>query len=355
MMHKYFQAKHTNIFSKSCNAVLVFCLLPVFLLSSCTSEKLHETSGTDQGVSLSYVQGLFTLTLQTSKKELTIAEQLELVLKTEVSENVEVKFPDYSASLGDFTLKDTSAAPPRMTGSGNDVRVVHRVRYLLEPYLSGTYSIPAMAISFRDKNNGAGFTELMTEEIQVSVHSLVGSDATMAESKDISPPVSMPPDRALQLMVAGLLILLAALVAAGLLYWKKTAGKNEPAEVLLRPEEIALQQLEILLAEGLLDRGEIKPFHLRISDILRHYIENRFGLKAPERTTEEFLTELSMAKSSESALLGSHKVLLTDFLTQCDLVKFAKHEPTIAESEKTVVICRDFIEKTREKKVRREA
>jgi hypothetical protein len=42
-------------------------------------------------------------------------------------------------------------------------------------------------------------------------------------------------------------------------------------------------------------------------------------------------------------------VLLTDFLTQCDLVKFAKHEPSIAECEKTVVICREFIEKMREK------
>ena len=121
-----------------------------------------------------------------------------------------------------------------------------------------------------------------------------------------------------------------------------------PAAEPLRPEEIALQELERLLADDLLVRGEIHVFHLRISDILRRYIENRFGLKAPERTTEEFLTELSQARS-ENALLGRHKILLAGFLTQCDLVKFAKHEPTIAESEKTVVICRDFIEKTKEK------
>ncbi len=95
--------------------------------------------------------------------------------------------------------------------------------------------------------------------------------------------------------------------------------------------------------------GEVKLFHLKISDILRHYIENRFGFKAPERTTEEFLTELSMARPEKNSLLGSHKTLLADFLTHCDLVKFAKHEPTITESEKTVAICREFIEKTTEK------
>ena len=56
-----------------------------------------------------------------------------------------------------------------------------------------------------------------------------------------------------------------------------------------------------------------------------------------------------MARSSENALLGGHKTLLADFLTQCDLVKFAKREPTITECKKTVVICREFVEKTKDK------
>ena len=49
-------------------------------------------------------------------------------------------------------------------------------------------------------------------------------------------------------------------------------------------------------------------------------------------------------------LLGGHKALLADFLSHCDLVKFARHEPTIPESEKTVSICREFIEETKEEK-----
>jgi len=50
----------------------------------------------------------------------------------------------------------------------------------------------------------------------------------------------------------------------------------------------------------------------------------------------------------QQALLGDHKRLLGEFLNQCDLVKFAKHEPSIEESEKTVIICREFITETRE-------
>ena len=48
------------------------------------------------------------------------------------------------------------------------------------------------------------------------------------------------------------------------------------------------------------------------------------------------------------ALLNNHKTLLADFLSQCDLVKFAKFEPSLTESEKTVVLCREFVEKTKE-------
>jgi hypothetical protein len=117
----------------------------------------------------------------------------------------------------------------------------------------------------------------------------------------------------------------------------------------ISPDEIAYQELDKLLADDLLTRGEVKLFHLRISDILRSYIENRFGLKAPERTTEEFLAELTQDLQMQKALLKDHKRLLGEFLNQCDLVKFAKHEPSIEESGKTVVICREFIEETKEK------
>jgi len=328
---------------------LFLCLLIVSLQISCSPEPETETTARDQGIIQSYVQGSFSLIQRTSKKEITIAEQFTLVLETAVPENTGVEFPTYSASLGDFTLKDARISPARMTGSGDTVRIVHQVTYLLEPYLSGSYTIPAMTVIYRDKKNDTEVSTIVTEKIEVAVQSLLGPGTATVEIKDIKPPLSLPPDRVQQLLVVGLVLLLAALAISGFFYWKKKTGKKLPAAVQLLPDEIALQELDRLLSDDLLARGAIKLFHLRISDILRHYIENRFGLKAPERTTEEFLLELSRAKSFGNALLGSHKTLLTEFLTQCDLVKFAKHEPTIAESEKTVTICREFIEKTREK------
>jgi cell division protein YceG involved in septum cleavage len=206
-----------------------------------------------------------------------------------------------------------------------------------------------MTVSYNDRNKGTDSTQLVTEELQVTVKSLLGQDAASVEIKDIKGPLSLPENTGLQILLVIVFLLLVLLGVAGFLYWQKKSSEKNPVEVQLRPEEIALQELERLLAENLLARGEIKLFHLRISDILRHYIENRFGYQAPERTTEEFLTELSQARSQKNTFPGNHKTLLADFLTHCDLVKFAKHEPTVTESEKTVSICREFIEKTKEK------
>ena len=90
-------------------------------------------------------------------------------------------------------------------------------------------------------------------------------------------------------------------------------------------------------------KGEAKLFYLRLSNILRHYIEDRFGLRAPERTTEEFMDELRSA----DALEPTHKGLLNDFPRHCDMVKFAEHQPSTQEIDNIIAACRRFIDETK--------
>ncbi|HKX60950.1 MAG TPA: hypothetical protein VJS65_03885, partial [Verrucomicrobiae bacterium] len=65
-------------------------------------------------------------------------------------------------------------------------------------------------------------------------------------------------------------------------------------------------------------------FCTAVSNTLRLYLEERFHLHAPERTTEEFLVELQ----GSAALNPEQKRSLQSFLQSCDLVKFARLEPT---------------------------
>jgi hypothetical protein len=118
-------------------------------------------------------------------------------------------------------------------------------------------------------------------------------------------------------------------------------------ESLLRipAHEIAYAELERLLKEGFIEKGEIKAFYNGVSGVMRHYIENRFGLRAPERTTEEFLEEIEQSDLLEA----SWKAILGRFLSHCDMVKFAEFQPENRDIQNTFDTCKDFIEATRER------
>ena len=81
---------------------------------------------------------------------------------------------------------------------------------------------------------------------------------------------------------------------------------------------------------------------MRLSGIVRTYIEARFGLKAPDMTTEEFLQVTSNAQ----ALSSSHRRLLQEFLERSDLVKFARYEPSRHEADEAFEAAHRFIQDT---------
>jgi len=85
------------------------------------------------------------------------------------------------------------------------------------------------------------------------------------------------------------------------------------------PHENALRALEGL--SGLLREGEELEFVKQVSAVVRGYIQDRFGLRAPHRSTEEFLREAS----GRTELGKLDQELLRDFLSECDKVKFARH------------------------------
>ncbi|MCX5698419.1 MAG: hypothetical protein NTX01_01830 [Candidatus Omnitrophica bacterium] len=108
--------------------------------------------------------------------------------------------------------------------------------------------------------------------------------------------------------------------------------------------EIAYELLEKLKAKDLIHQGKIKEYYSEVSAIIRHYLENRFLLKAPEMTTEEFLFYVR----DYSQLIREHKILLKEFLLICDLVKFAKYVPSSPEIDAIFLSARKIVDETKE-------
>jgi hypothetical protein len=148
-----------------------------------------------------------------------------------------------------------------------------------------------------------------------------GSNAPVADIRGIKPPVEIA-----SFWFWIWLALICAVIALGIFLWwhrnKKKQAWVKPVPVIpphRRAKEKLTRALDFI--------HEPYRFCSAVSDTLREYLEERFDLHAPERTTEEFLLELN----SSMILDAVQKARLETFLNQCDLVKFARAEPVETE------------------------
>ena len=135
-----------------------------------------------------------------------------------------------------------------------------------------------------------------------------------------------------------LFILVAALALAYWLWKRKRPTDATNAPPPPAPYELAIRALQRLREEN----PPVEEFYTRLSDIVRHYLEGRFYLRAPEQTTEEFLYEVSQ----NNTLAQEHKDLLAAFLQESDLVKFARHHPEQSDIQRALEAAEKFVRDT---------
>ena len=164
----------------------------------------------------------------------------------------------------------------------------------------------------------------------------------MNDIKDVKPPVNLPDFWWIVWLILGL-IAIAASVYFFLRYKKPAPAPVAPPTPEIPAWDKAYQQLEALRRENLPDKGHFKEFFTRVADIARLYMENRFNIHAPHMTTEEFLYYLGIT----GHLNETQKAALKDFLDSCDMVKFAKYAPTIAEALKNFDCAQKLIDETK--------
>lgn len=286
-----------------------------------------------------FERGPLTVHVRADKATITIAETVVLELEATLEPGYEVQMPKVDKVLENFGIVDWDSLGDKLDEKGN---VVSTYQYRLEPFLSGTYSIPAFTFAFHDVNSPEDKKyELTTEPFDIEVTSLLGEQRAELQIDDIEDVVEIPQEPSF--LWAWALGAVALTGAAGVWLYLRRKRVKELVRIFKPAHEIAYERLRALVKENLVGAGKIKEFYERISDILRHYIEHRFSLRAPERTTEEFLFELA----GTDVLSESDKESLGQFLQHCDLVKFARHEPATEQIQETFDLVKDFIEKTK--------
>jgi hypothetical protein len=252
-----------------------------------------------------------SVTVAVDSARMTVGDRLTMTVTVEHPAGASVTWPD-SLDLSPFEVLAVR----------NEVGTTRSSATLtLTAFELGMLEIPSLDVLV----TAAGGAEevVSTSPYAVEVVS-VGTDES-GDIRDIRGPLGVPtsPVRLALLILLPLLLAALLFVLARRLRSRKDESPRPALGPLPRPaHEIALEALAALGGSGMLERGDVKEFHIEASDILRRYVEARFRVEALEMTTREVLAGLELAGSEARFREG-----LGAFLEQCDLVKFAKVRP----------------------------
>lgn len=274
---------------------------------------------------------------EVSAETITTLDALHYRLTLMIGPGYEADFPDLypDEHLEGFIV--TRRRDRQETSEDGTRRIIRD--YELEPEFTGKLTLGPVHVYYY-REDEISEEELVSEPLEItvvgedlasdarqlrSVRGLVTVEEYQAQDREVWPWV----------LIATLGAL--ALVGAGVWFVRRPRPGPPP----LPPHEVAIQALRRLVNEGLIEQGQIESFFVRLSQIVREYIEAGFGVRAPEQTTEEFLQH-----AAEAPAIAAHRAALEPFLQVADEVKFARYRPDSAVIERAFNTARDFILQT---------
>ncbi len=311
---------------------LLLRTLSLFLASGVVAACARTPSEPPPAATVEAKEGETTLVASLDRITVEVGQPIRLTLTT-TSPDGNVVPPALPEKLGPFEVRPVL---DRQQGS-SDPRVRRKV-FELTTLEAGSLEVPAIDLPL---GSGDDAPQLRAAAMPVTVASLIGEDSDPSKFKDIKGALDLTPREIPWPLVAGAFASFAAL--AVILWFAFFHRRGERAEAALAPDAWALRELDRLAKAGLLAAGRVHDFHVLLTDIVRGYVERRYGIRAPELTTQEFLREAKRSTSIDEA----HQVLLGGFLRQADLVKFAGVRPANEDSEKAIATARTFVTESR--------
>jgi hypothetical protein len=247
-------------------------------------------------------------------------------------------------------LKDTLcktieiiSGPVMDSASVDNQRLKIVSKYLITSFDSGFYQVPP---TYAEIKNESGIKRFYSGYAPLEVMRVKIAPAdTSAKIFDIVKPYRAPVTIGEILPWVLLAVLAAALVWGTIKLIRKFMKQKKEPEIVINPDPahvIAFRELEKLRDQQLWQKGEVKLYYSRLTEILRQYLENRYGVYSLEMTTSETLEALLRTGFRKDHLYTSLKTILNG----SDLVKFAKYKPEPIENDEHFQNSWAFVEAT---------
>ncbi|GAB5406166.1 MAG: hypothetical protein Aurels2KO_43970 [Aureliella sp.] len=323
--------------------VLVLFVALFFSLGSfnrCASQDSAAAEPTKQTKTV----GPVTVTATVSPSEPRIGDEIVLEIKVVAEPNVQLLMPEFGEALRRFAI--TGYVPTNNIAADGTTTATQR--YSLQSDVSGKQTIPPILIEFIDNRPGKPPTpddfdafEILTDPIVLDIASV-----TDGQDLELKPPLGkleivQPVQSQSVWLIAAAAIVALAVGIAGFVFLRSRSQKARQRSAY----EVAKWKIDRLRADqtSRTPKLSVEQFFVEISDVVRKYLEQRFRLRAPDLTTDEFL----QLASAESELTAQHQQLLGEFLQQADIVKFAGVSATKTDVQRSLDVAANFVEETR--------
>lgn len=264
---------------------------------------------------------------------LSLSEAVTLTLTVEARSPLEME-PIKSPTTAKVWLVTPLGEPEVVTLPNQRMR--WRQAFRLEPLQADkAVALSLEPISFRTDGQPATVT---LKPFAVEVTTVV-LGPSLGALKENTPPEELPEPERFDWQLYSLLGSGLALLALGSWLVRRRLHRPLPPAPEPTPDQWALRELVRLEAGPLGMPEEVHRYHALLADVLRTYIDRRFGLHATEQTTQEFLTTLR-----RTALLPEDfQDQLRSVLERCDLAKFARIDYSASDCRATAQQARDFV------------
>ncbi|MCL4538504.1 MAG: hypothetical protein M1469_00970 [Bacteroidetes bacterium] len=274
----------------------------------------------------------------TDKTEYQVGDYIHYSIQVDCNKGTAVHPPFITDSVKSVSIIQTEK--PVMVEKNGKATITYN--FILAGYDSAGVTIPSIPVFYQILGKKAP-DSVVTNAVSFTVSTLKVN--LQGNIKDVKRPLKIP----LNWLWIALWVFLALLIA-GLIFYlyrrhKLGATGTKPVSKVpaLPPDAVALNALQELEKKQLWQNGQIKEYHSAITEIIRRYFEGRFSMPAMELPTSEAVDLLRKQRGSEPVVETTY-----NFLSNADLVKFAKYTPLGPVNEEMMQQAYQIVNKSRQ-------
>ena len=272
----------------------------------------------------------------------TSVDKLKILIGGQFHYKVSTSMPDNTYRLSWFTIPDSLGhfqvvRKTKIDSSFINGNINFSQDITLTSFDSGIQVIPPFVLNVEPLQGDTTFN-LLTDSIPIQV-----SFSPMDSVKtfhDIKPIIEVKKDWSwwLWAVLAGAVVLLILWIGFLIKFFRKKAVAPDLFKSRLAPYEEAMQSLSDLQKQQLLQKNEVKEYHIRLGEIFKRYLSRKTKTYKMNLTTDEVLVELNDYDPGKDQLFA-----FANCLRMSNAAKFAKYLPPQNESEKCLDETKEMI------------